>query len=215
MEFDPNQLDDEQLDALLRDVSIPSDLKDSLRQVPQMPVAPKDTIDKKHELKTNSSTNGQSFLWMMVLAASLAAVAAFVAWQWYFSPSVNNGANLAGTGHSNSIHDDTAAVPTADMVNEISTLEELDLQIAALNSMLDQIEMEQLEQRVLVAKTEYESELSDREAQSIIIALSSQISLPLGGKEDSVKSEMAQVMKKFPGSVGAELARDYLQQTQN
>ena len=216
MPIDPKQFDDEQLDALLRDVSVPSDLKDSLRQIPPKHGIAGVTTDQKVERKTHKSQNGRPATWMMVLAASLAAVAAFAGWQWYAGQNGNDAGMVAKIGQADS-NDDAETIPNiVDDDAESKLLAELDQEIATLTTMLDQIEIQKMKQ--LLSQTEtsrYETELANQDVQSLIIALSDQISLPLGGNSDSVESDMAQVIDKFPGSMGAEIAREYLSQINN
>ena len=200
MPFDPKQFDDEQLDALLRDVSVPSDLKDSLRQISQMTDESQDAIENKNEPKKNSSPNGSSVTWMLVLAASLAAVAAFAGWQWYSGQNANDAPGMVVEMDRSNSNNDEQPIKLA----------ELDQEISAVTAMLAQIEIQKMEQRLFHSETRYESELANREVQSIIVAIADQISLPLGGDSESVKSDMAQVIKTFPGSKGAEIAREYL-----
>lgn len=206
MPFDPKLFDDEQLDALLRNVSVPADMKDSLRQIPQLTDEPQDTTDNKNEPKRNSSSNGHSVTWMMVLAASLAALAAFAGWQMYSGQNASDEPAMA-------VEIDRSTTNTEG--EDSLELAELDQEISTLTAMLAQIEIQKMEQQLSNTETRYEAELANREVQSIIIAVADQTSLPLGGDSESVKSDMAQVIKTFPGSMGAEIARKYLEHLNN
>ena len=196
MSLDPKQFDDQRLDALLRDVSVPDDLKDSLRQIPQLNDDAAITIDRKNARQASPSTNDRSLTWMMVLAASLVAVAAFAGWQWYSNQNANDESKLAvEMDHSKSNNNGAASMRLA----------ELDQEIATLTAMLDQLEIQNMERRLAQTEVQYETELANQEVQSLIVALADQTTLPLGGNSQTVKSDMALVIEKFPDSIGAEI----------
>ena len=195
MPFDPKQFDDEQIDALLRNVSVPADLKVSLRQIPRLTDESQDTIDNKNEPKRNSSPNVYTVTWMMVLAASLAALTAFAGWQIYSGQNANDEPAMVVE-----INRSTTNTEGEDSLE----LAELDQEISTLTAMLAQIEIQKMEQQLSNTETRYEAELANHEIQSIIVALADQTSLPLGGDSESVKSDMAQVIKTFPGSMRRE-----------
>ena len=143
-----------------------------------------------------------------VLAASLLAVIALVAWEnWPSSRKVDPKLQAKFDGENK-----TTDPANQTLANVTSQLESFDAVQELLEAQLHQLEMARMEKQLAQLESQRRIELDRREAESMILALSDQVVLPLGGSEKTVQESMAQVIKKYPGSRGANIARQFLKQ---
>lgn len=196
--------EDRQLDDLLRQVEVPQDLKAKLHKLPKaismngVRPAPMPSIDsgKKHWPR------------LFLLAATLLGVSAFFAWPFLgSSPSETSKTNK---GDGQLVTD--KANPILDLQLDLKQVENLQTQIDVA---LARLEISQLEQRLQELQTTSVESLGQRQHTSIILAMADQTVLDLGGSPTSVHSNMVSVIDNFPGSMGAEIAQQFLDQHTN
>ena len=75
---------------------------------------------------------------------------------------------------------------------------------------LAQLEIVQLERELAQLEKSLESELDPTEVESMILALTPEYSIPLGGSAADVESDMLHVLDKYPNTRGAQLAEAFL-----
>lgn len=182
-----NQITDQQLDDMLRNVQVPADLKDRLLKIPH-------TAQQDHSL-VNLPDAAPSELprtrWQpYVLAATLLIIAGVVATQWL----PNNNPN------------------TPDVIAKQDNNEPSTQDLAAREAENQQLAIEQLRNEQLLARSSARSHLNPEDIASMIMALAPEYTVELGGSKTDLESELALVRKKFPQSRGADLAQQILQQ---
>lgn len=214
---------DEQLDAMLRDVLVPSDLKSRLKRIPELePLGGEScSLLNTSSPAASTQTNSRKTPWLSyVLAASLLAVAAFTAAQ--FLPSDDSTVapgHIASSGVSNpekknepdlkhSIDHSTRQTLNHSFVE--SDIQKQELQL--LQAQIHELEIASLESELLQLETLNNTRLSENEVESMIMALAPEYSVPLGGNKEDVRSEMARVIKEYPNTRGAVLANKVLKQ---
>ena len=182
-----NQITDQQLDDILRNVQVPADLKDRLLKIPH-------TAQQDHSL-VNLPDAAPSELprtrWQpYVLAATLLIIAGVVATRWL----PNNNSN------------------TPDVIAKQDNHEPSTQDLAAREAENQQLAIEQLRNEQLLARSSALSHLNPEDIASMIMALAPEYTVELGGSKTDLESELALVRKKFPQSRGADLAQQILQQ---
>ena len=181
-----NKITDQQLDDMLRDVQVPTDLEDRLLKIPH-------TTEHNHPLvnlpgavpSELPSTPWQPY----VLAATLLIIAGVVATQWLPSSNPNTPDVIAKHNDNNDsqTHDQTAHKAQAPLLK---------------------IEQSINEQLALRSARSY---LTTEDVSSMIMALAPEYSLELGGSKTDLESELVLVQETFPKSRGADLAQQILQ----
>lgn len=208
MEFEKEPTDD-QLDELLRDVVIPSDLKSRLKQISSETEL--DGADAGPTIARLESNNKSNTSWMVfVLAASLIGIGLFVAYQFW--ASVEDG----GVQNQKIANID---VPIIEKTNESTESIEFENSLAKfleqqgeLEATIHAIEVAQMKAQLAQLEQSAAIQLDQREVESMIAAMSEEYSIPLGVPEKQVESKMALVVERYPGTRGAEIAHEYLKQ---
>lgn len=195
MEFD-NEPTDEQLDAMLRDVQVPADLKSRLKQIPEL-ASPSEEVaaplQQTSPAPTSLPQTSTKTPWLSyVLAASLIGIAGFVA------------AHLLLKGTN------TTVDPIAAQFDPQFETQEQELQM--LEAEIQELEIARLESELLQLESLESNRLSETEVESMILALAPEFTIPLGGNEADVRSEMARVIKEYPNTRGAVMAEKILSQ---
>lgn len=182
-----NPLTDQQLDALLRDVTVPDDLKAELLSIP----------DQTSITKVTSSTSLQT--WHVVLAASLAAIALFGSWKFW--PNNNNTSPLIADTTDHSSPEATA------LLAEMEALE------SQLDYVLATSELAELESSIAQLESTQPVSLSHDEILSITYAVADQTTVELGSPRDDAIADMYKVIESFPNTRGAKIAREFIDQS--
>lgn len=216
MEYE-NEISDEQLDAMLRDVEIPADLKERLGQIPV-------GVDEFSN-ETSRSQKKDDFksppTWLaLAIAASLMGIVLFFVTQKIDNsnnPGLVNNPKPAQTTNENSekLADNLANSIQQELSAEEQELAELRAQIELQDALLARLKNERLKDQIVELNRSVESELQTREVESMIAALSSQSLIDFGGPKAQVMNSMAQVIQKYPNSRGATIAENYLKQVSN
>ena len=179
-----NEITDQQLDNMLRDVQVPVDLKDRLLKIPH-------TTQQDHSL-VNLPDAAPSELprtrWQpYVLAATLLIIAGVVATRWLPNNNPNTPDIIATQNDNNEPSQDLAAREAENLTIEQSINEQLLVHGSA------------------------RSYLDPEDVTSMIMALAPEYTVELGGSKTDLESELVLVRKKFPQSRGADLAQQILQ----
>jgi len=192
----PNLIDDDQLDGLLREVYVPADLKAELLSVADEPSVTKP-----------SHTSSKLQLWHVVLAACLAGVAAFGSWYFWTNDSSGTARMPSGTiAKSDSTENQTP--PTAEML--LAEMEALQTQF---DHVLATAELEKLEASLAEFDTSRNVSLSRDEVLAITYAVADQTAVQLGSPRESTTEDMQFVIESFPNTRGAKIAREFIEQT--
>ena len=226
---DANEISDEQLDALLRSVEVPGDLKAQLLSIAD---PTNDELSSKAEdsnaaaipasepAKGGQPTPTRSWIGY-VLAASLMFVLAYAGWQWWGGKTLDpNGiaeveqnqlvspSPSDGLAKAEDVDPDQKRLQEAlERIQRNRVLVEEQLQIAELANARAAAERQTGNQSRLNMK--------QRDFESMVLAMADQVVIPLGGSEESAKTDMANVIKNYPGSKGASIAREFLEQKPN
>lgn len=207
-EFDKEPTD-EQLDAMLREVQVPSELKSRLRQIPDSATRHQEGAMPVERTLPSSPQPFQTPWLSYVLVASLLGVAAFVAAKFLPSNPNNPDRGQIASTSTNRIEKNRISnmpEPTTAKLNE------QDRELQMLEAEIQALEIARLESELLQLETLGNQRLSNNEVESMILALAPEYSIPLGGKKADVRSEMARVLKEYPNTRGAVLAAKILNQ---
>jgi len=204
MEFEQEPTD-QQLDELLQDITVPQDLKALLKQIPsQSQEENSDRLDDNSGQMSPASDSTErnttkSKTWIgLILAASLIGFGLFVA--SHYLPNHNDAKPSMANSDNKTIGSSKGLAAS-----------KLELELEQIHA----IEMAQLEAKVLRVEQAATFSMDQDEVESLIAAMTEEYSIPLGLPEAKVKSGMAQVIQKFPGTRGASIAESYLERTQN
>ena len=202
-------LSDDKLDALLRGVDVPTDLRDDLRKIPQ---AQSEPLSKQAE-QVDEQPDNQLGRWrvttVLALAATLLGLGLFFAW-----PLINGNETPIASSTENIKKSSTSDSPaTAESVESVESAELVELTrntTQQIDSVLHEIEMLELRSRLAEIEQSYAQSLEHREYQSLITAVADQSILQLGGSEQTVKEDMVQVIKNYPDTIGSKIAQEFI-----
>ncbi len=177
---------DEQLDDLLRDLTVPAGLKQTLLRIPnEQPVVAHPAV-----LFPAWRIAG----W--VLAAGIAGVACWFCWPL---DKPVGGNPVAVT--------DNRALSGNDSRAQLE-IDQLDQEIEVLNA---RIRLREAELRLAeLWRDQPRSEVSGADQLSLALALSAQSAIELGVGRDAVREDMQKVVQRYPQSAGAEIASQFL-----
>ncbi len=192
---EPHEITDEQLDALLREVHVPADLKQDLLSIAD--------VDLMVQPKPVSNTSTMGRWW--VLAASVAAVALFaVSFFW-----AENGTLDPGVA---TVQPETKSKTESTMEAE-RLLAEMKQQQNEFNRLLAQSKLDRIERSLDQLSSSQESIWADDEMISTVIAIADQTPVLLGGSPKAAIVDMEKVVQQWPHTRGATIAREFIQQT--
>lgn len=204
-EFENEPTDDE-LDAMLRDVAIPGDLKARLNQIPESTAIP----DANVSLPQVESGSRASWI-KYALVASLLTVTAFATAHFFLKddgPIALNDPQDPKT----LINRPAPRNLETESTNQQDQLTIQDQELLALEAQVREFEIARLESELLRMETDNRQELSQNEVDSIIMAMAPEHSIFLGGEADHVRTELARVLREYPDTRGAVLANNILDQ---
>lgn len=169
-------IDDEQLDDLLRDISVPADLKATLLEIPD-----RDSEAISVPLRSKSYA---------AMLGTIAAIAATVLVFLYMGPTR------------------VAKVPVPDdSVTVEMLLAQLEQNQEAMKKVAEIQEMANQETQSFDTDPIYDP----NETVALALSMAWQSSLDQGASFDSVKGELESLVASYPGTRGAEQARQILQ----
>ena len=203
-----NEPTDEQLDAILRDVQIPADLKVRLNRIPESTTA----AEQGGRLTRLTETIPARTPWLSyALAASLLVVATFGAARFLARTNQGDAPGVATTTTPPGAETNPEQVPRDLVAESNHELEQKNLELQLLRAEAQQLEIARLQSELFQLEQLNSAQLSQLETESIIMALAPEHSIALGGDEAYVRSEMARVQKDYPNTRGAMLAGEILQ----
>jgi hypothetical protein len=176
-------IEDEQLDDLLRDVSVPHDLKAKLLQIP----------DREPESLTVARRSNSGITILGLLAAIAASVLVFF--------------NLPAAPVD---VDENVSVAISNE-EEIEGLESLLAQLDEERRSIELLSKARELDRSRLELLNEEPHLKLEESLALAMSLSWESSLDRGASIESVRSELEYVASTFPNTKGAEIARNILQ----
>ena len=176
-------IDDEQLDELLLDVSVPHDLKATLLQIP----------DRESETVNVARRSNSGIAIVGLIAVIAATVLVFLN-----LPAVPLGV------------DENVTVAISDN-EEIEALEDLLAQLDEEFDSIKLLSKAQELERLRIELLNESPHLELKESLALAMSLSWESSLDRGANIESVRSELEYVASTFPNTKGAEIARNILQ----
>ena len=197
-----NEPTDDQLDAMLRDVQVPADLKSRLQRIPE-------PITATEEVGHTSSTRAR---WLYyALAASLLAGATFATARFLNKRTRDAAPGLVATKTNEDAEANLEPAPEDLIVKSNPESDQQDQELQILQAEVQKLKIAKLESELFQLEQLNDTRLSRSEIESIIMALAPEHSVALGGDEAYVRSEMARVQKDYPNTRGAMLAGEILQ----
>ena len=146
--------------------------------------------------------------WTFALAAGFTGIGVFVANQW---TSGEHKIDQGSAGPIAEVNRDTDLESERDEEEQLLAKEpDTRTQRELLELELAQLEIVQLERELAQLEKSLESELDPTEVESMILALTPEYSIPLGGSAADVESDMLHVLDKYPNTRGAQLAEAFL-----
>ena len=211
MEFD-NELNDEQLSEMLRQVAVPDNLKQQLKEIAS------DTVERREE--TPGHRNGfPSSLW--VLAASLAAVATVVGITlWVNSPDpdstlADGPVMVSPAPRQGAPPESSSAPPNPDRSAASRRLADHTDTMDDIESRLELQEIARLEARLNELQQAEHRLQSLEDVDSVVLAVADQTVMPLGGRPQRAEAAMSQIISRYPDTRGAQMAREFLERQTN
>ncbi len=181
-----NSSDDEKLDAMLRDVSVPSGLMDRLREIPNEPVV---------GIPDSNWKIGRRVIGL-ALAAGLAGIVIWIAW-----PPAPSQLPVAMTPDSVTAEDELKKL-------ELDRMNELALEIEMLSKRL---ELRELESKLRdLERTAPIPSLSIEDTESLVLCLADQSAIAWGAEPESVRADMQKIIEMYPHTAGARTANEFL-----
>ena len=205
--MDPNQLNDESLNTLLRDVAVPENLQDQLQQIP---LAEGRRLDQRR-LPWWRTSYGKS----LALAATIFCMTAFFTWNWLNNPDTANTQTIGkhdkqkSLGGKHGADDETGHILTNDRLADAVDVQSPTDEPAghSIDTLLHEIELARLRDRLAALDRQTNSSLASREFQSIVQAVANQSSLELGGDRARIRRNMLGLIDQYPNTRGADYAR--------
>lgn len=199
---------DQELKALLRDVKVPADMKDRLRQIPKYE---DDSLETQPPRKSTPVANPNPLRngWLVAaLAACVAGIGLFLSWEHWSQTSLdpNPVADKALLDKKPAPPNDTNRNSTAIAAAKESIFRERE----SIDLAVEQLEIEKLRSQLAELNTAQPTQIAPRENNAMIRAIAAQTALNLGDDPDSVSQEMSFVIKKYPQTRGADLAKRFL-----
>lgn len=236
--MDPeNEIPDQELSQLLQNVSVPDDLKRNLRAIPFTDVSsqvPSQSVQVEQVKAEPSAMPKISRRWLTLVATTAAMLVLWLSLSGRFdlqaifdqranrSPEHSSSPQASEADKRIDSADPTNAeatdvVTTGDLAaNEYEQrMKQIANDLAVVQQSLDQWQFQQKQDRwqrqksTLLTGMSVE-DLDPLDASSMVIALSEQASLAYGGSIDRVSQSMTKVTLRFPGSRGAEIAKQFL-----
>ncbi len=183
-------LEDRELDALLRDVPVPPGLHDELKQIP----------DEFEPVRLHTSSIGS---WQLVaaiaIAASLIGIACWLVW-----PEMK-------PGKLEIAQQNVVEHPPAQVGNEIDWLSEQIAELAwELESREQLAKLSELRQAESMGAVALQK---PAERDALTMYLSSEAASTWGAGNDFVEAEMQQIIERYPDTAGASRAQEFLKQS--
>ena len=194
-----NEITDEQLDALLRDVKVPDDLKQVLRDIPVQDAR----AQAIHAKRRDSAKSKTSTPIVLALAASIAAICCLSVWIM-FQSSVRELAN----SNRDSIQEPRIDNPPT--VDEL--LAEIKADADVIENSLNELDIRTLTTKLGRLRSKNASLTEQREVDSLILAVATEASGTFGASDKFVRSDMAWLVENYPNSRGASIASQFLDQ---
>jgi hypothetical protein len=192
-------LDAEKMNELLRQVDVPADLIERLRELPEQR-----NVVVRRRMPWNFGAVAS-----LAAAASIALIAIGSWWLGLLSPAVverpRETAAVAPSTHENSSQPTVAR----DLRPELQAIRaELD----DIQSTIDALEINDLRRRLAVGQQKSVLSLPDsRQAESLIASLAAQSAAEWGADPTTVNGEMMRILQQYPNSLGALRASEFLQ----
>jgi len=197
------QLTDEQLDAMLRRVEVPNELKNTLLSLPEsLCIEPVSDFDGKHV------SNGRYVVWGISIA--VACLLGTIIWV-SFAMKPRGQEDVALKPNLQVQTKTKPAVTTELTVAAKKQLELLKSKRSIIESQLLEYEVAALETQLATVHQNNETPgLSIDEFQSMVGVVAGERLRDEGASQESVNLAMTQVIRKFPGTRGAMLAAEEL-----
>ncbi len=222
--------EDRELQRRLRQIEVPSDLKNRLRQIPN-------DAAERIQPATNTDSQGDEpsyrpagWVWIpLAIAASLAGLSLYLFWP--APPRADESVAVEQTsepsGKRLTVDNQTMTEPPLSestdrsslMVENSATsnlLDEMAAELNQLDQLVVQIKVHRLSEQVRQAEHKQSRQsnrstgLSPNDRASMVMSLSNQAALQMGVDKKIVERNFADVIEKFPGTRGSQWARQGL-----
>lgn len=188
-------LDDQELNARLRDVEIPAELGQRLLALP----SGKEVAKKRTPLA----------LAKMWLATAAAIAAVVVASRWTGETKPVTGV-VSGRGENDRIV--IGAKPSPRSALEVDAIGEIRGGVDRVDAKVRERTIRALSRSLLERKESAAPTLDSRQRTALIVAMADQSALELGVSPRQVVQDMSRIMERFPNTSGAKLAEQFISQ---
>lgn len=193
------------LEEQLRDIEIPTGLKDRLLAIPE--ASPVEVAKKRYCGRLRIT------LAVMAVAASLVGAISLARWRLVETPRLTNHAEPSPIETQ---PDRDELVPKlSSHPDEIRMVEMIVEGQAEIDQILQQMELERLRAELAALKrVRRPAQLNPIDELSMILVLSGQAELGFGGDAESIQEDLQMVIKRYPDSRGAALASTLVSNTE-
>lgn len=205
MNVDPEKLNDDQLDALIRDVVVPNGLRAELRDICNEPT-------KKAELR-KPNWRHPAIIAISSVAAVILLLAAGYFW-WPENPARFNKAAENNKSQSQSNDDSSSGEMDSKQakINGSDLIQQMTENDQKIDAILYELKKAQLMRKRNMETAAYRNELDPTQVHSLIFAMGDHSQLLFGGSKESVASDLTLVIEKYPDSIGARYAKKTIEQ---
>lgn len=192
-----DEITDEQLDALLRDVTMPGDLKQRLLAVTD--------VEPAALRREKSRSKGLPWKRVLAAAASLAGIALFSLWAF------SGGSQRANPKVATNKTPPKSVETTAEVDQLLAEFKQLSDE---LDSLQTESKLNRIDQLLAEASPRQRSLLPDEELISTVLAIAEQTPVILGASPESTIKDMEKIVEKWPGTRGAVIAQEFIDQSE-
>lgn len=196
---------DEYLGNLLRNVTVPQDLHQRLRSIPEKAQAESNDTTARDPVELaprQRSVSTGTRNWMRgVVAVALAAVALVIAWQLTRTLEDQNVANTKILDR-----------PSPPQPATPSLMEQVEQRQQLIQAKLFQARVQQMDQRIAMLDVPTRAQFDEADETSLILALAGEASIEMGSSSKNVNKTLNHLLRRYPGTSGANVAEDLLNQ---
>lgn len=202
-------LNDQQLDQILKQIDVPGDLKARLNTI----ACEENSASKVLVSQSNPFKLSHVQIWQIIATSALVLISTFGAWQWYqwatAQPKLKTEVAASDRTHSQ-IGPSISVTEANQLIAEIQCIER---QMAELRKIQIEMEIEKLDQKITTLRSKtysIRSTLPANEAPALSIALAAESAISSGTAPAFFRNDLDLTVEKFPGTQGAELAKQLL-----
>ena len=211
--FETEKLDDENLDALIRDIDVPQDMHDQLSRIPHQtnsgsfvrPVSQK----KKHVLRRYVSTR----LVSVATIVALVLVGMCIYLVWPSTPIVPPQAKTDSAGAKIDGEHDVEAGDLDQLKQQAAQIRKQMVEAnETMDSLIGSLGRRRKELELANSRLGYVEGIALNDVKSLVSAVSQHSQISFGSKKESAIRDLSLVIEQFPESSGSTYAKKIIDQ---